>query len=115
MNPSNYIFVGVAGQVAAIDKSSGQTFWTSKLKTGLLAGAGFVTLLVEDDKIYAHARGELYCLDIASGRILWTNGLKGMGNEIAPLAPTVSTTSPAAAAMIRKRASESAATTSTSS
>ena len=115
MNPSNYIFVGVAGQVAAIEKSSGQILWTSKLKTGLLSGARFVTLLIEDDKIYAHANGELYCLDIASGRILWTNGLKGMGYEIASLATTSASTSSAAAAAIRKRASESAATTSSSS
>jgi outer membrane protein assembly factor BamB len=108
MNPSNYIFAGVKGQVAAIDKSSGQTLWTAKLKTGLIT-SGFVTLLVEENKVYAHTNGELYCLDIASGQVLWKNALPGMGYEIASLATTAGASSPGAAAIIRKRASDSTA------
>lgn len=111
MNPSNYVYVGVKGQVAAIDKATGQTLWNTKVKGGF-SGGQFVTLLVDQDKIYAHTSGELYCLDVASGRILWMNHLPGMGYEIAALATTQCSTSPAAAAIqIQKQQSSAAATT----
>lgn len=107
MNPSNYIYVGVKGQVAAIDKANGQTLWNTKVKSGL-GGGQFVTLLVDENKIYAHTGGELSCLDAASGQILWTNHLPGMGYDMAALATTLSANSPAAAA-IQKRNRDAAA------
>ncbi len=83
---SNAIFIGVNAHVAAVDKSLGRVLWKTKLKGGLAGGDRFVTLLVEDNRIYAHTGGELFCLDVATGKILWNNKLEGLGYDVANLA-----------------------------
>jgi len=108
MNPSNYVFVATSGQVAAVDKSTGQILWKSRIKSGFVAGSSFVTLLVDGNKVYAHTSGELYCLDAASGQILWTNDLPQMGFQLASLATTAAASSPIAAD-IRRQSEDSAA------
>lgn len=109
MNPSNYVFVGTSGQVAAIDKSTGQTLWKTRIKGGFITpGTSFVTLLVDGNKVYAHTSGELFCLDGASGQILWTNDLPQMGYQLASLATTTAANSPVAAEL-RKEMDNSAA------
>jgi outer membrane protein assembly factor BamB len=83
---SNTLFVGVNAHVVAIDKSTGATLWQTKLKGGLTSGARFVSLLVQDGRVYAHTYGELFCLDQETGAILWKNGLGGLGYDMATLA-----------------------------
>ncbi len=83
---SNYLYVGTKAQVAAIDKATGSTLWQTKLKGGMASGQNFVSLLVQDGRVYAHTYGELYCLDQTTGSILWKNELKGLGYEFASLA-----------------------------
>jgi len=80
------LYVGLKAHVVAIDKSTGSTLWSTKLKSGLTSGSPFVTLLVDGGRIYAHSRGELVCLDAATGQILWRNELAGLGYEIASIA-----------------------------
>ncbi|MBA4149402.1 MAG: PQQ-binding-like beta-propeller repeat protein [Verrucomicrobia bacterium] len=86
MNTSEIIFVGVKGHVVAIEKVGGRILWQTKLKGGFLSSGGFVTVLVDGDKIYAHAGGELFCLEALTGRKLWNNALDGFGFDIASLA-----------------------------
>jgi len=83
---SNAIFIGMNAHVAAVDKSLGRVLWKTKLKAGLAGGHRFVTLLVEDNRIYAHTGGELFCLDVATGKFLWNNKLEGLGYDVANLA-----------------------------
>src|SRR5690242_2770004 len=80
------IYLGVKGHVVAIDKQDGAALWKTKLKGGLASGDRFVTLLIEDSRVYAHTCGELFCLDADTGEILWNNGLQGLGFDIGSLA-----------------------------
>ena len=87
MNVSSTLFVGVKGHVVAVDKNTGQLIWKTQLKSGFLSfGDGFVTVLVEGKRIFAHSYGELFCLDALTGKQLWVNELVGFGYDIASLA-----------------------------
>ena len=70
---SNAVILGVGGHVVALDTTTGSELWRTKLK-----GSDFVTISIQDGRIYAGARGEVFCLDSA-GMILWHNNLKGLG------------------------------------
>lgn len=84
--PSNIIYVGVKGHVAAIDKNDGRTLWQTKLKGAAMNGHRFVTLLVQERRVYAHTYGELFCLDAETGRVLWQNPLDGLSYDVASIA-----------------------------
>ncbi|MEI6233403.1 MAG: PQQ-binding-like beta-propeller repeat protein [Planctomycetota bacterium] len=84
MDTSNILYIGLKGQVTAINKFNGEKIWGTELPAG--AFNQFVTLLVEDNHVYAHTGGELFCLDAHSGDIKWQNGLPGMGYDVASLA-----------------------------
>jgi outer membrane protein assembly factor BamB len=108
---SNLLYVGLRGQVVAIDKDTGATRWQTKLKGGLTSGERFVSLLVADGRVYAHTYGELFCLDQETGSMLWRNGLDGLGYDIATLATEgIPSSSLAALASLRKRQSADAGT-----
>jgi outer membrane protein assembly factor BamB len=38
-----------------------------------------VTVLDDEDHVFAGSSGHLYCLDAKTGEILWKNDLKGLG------------------------------------
>lgn len=87
MNMSEVVIVGIKGSVLAVRKGDGSIAWQTELKSGLLlGGSGFVVVLVDGRRVYAHAHGELFCLDAYSGQILWKNELKGRGYGLATLA-----------------------------
>lgn len=109
---SNIIYVGVKAHVAAIDRDTGEIRWQTKLKGGLSSGERFVSLLVQDGRVYAHTYGELFCLDQETGEILWTNSLDGLGYDIASLAVEGRANSPELArAVVRKKQAEYPGTT----
>jgi outer membrane protein assembly factor BamB len=101
---SNILYVGVKGHVVAIDKATGGTLWKTKLKGGLTSGERFVSLLVQEGRVFAHTYGEVFCLDQATGAVLWNNRLEGLGYEIATLA-SEGAPSPSLAAMVAQRKS----------
>jgi outer membrane protein assembly factor BamB len=68
------VFVGLKGTVLAIDRTSGQTQWSTELK-----GSDFVNVSVVDGDLYAACRGRIYRLDPDSGTIQWCNELPGLG------------------------------------
>jgi outer membrane protein assembly factor BamB len=81
------LYIGAGNHVAAIDRVTGAVLWKTTLRQAFFkAGHDFVTLLVDDAVIYAHAWGRLYALDRATGRLLWENPLQGMGHGLASLA-----------------------------
>ena len=119
MNPSDIVYVGAKGHVAAFSKLDGSLLWKTSLKETIFSsGTGFVTLLVDGDRVYAHSFGELHCLDALSGQRLWKNELEGLGYDIASVA-VIGASAPSIAALAKHRANEqasnSAASSSTSS
>lgn len=68
------LFIGIAGNVLALDRSTGQEIWRTKL-----CSTDFVNVVLEDGALYAAARGEMYCLDPGTGEIRWKNPLTGLG------------------------------------
>ena len=68
------LFIGVGGHVVAIDRSTGQELWRTKVKA-----SSITTVSAAGDRIFAGAQGELCCLDAATGSILWRNKLRGLG------------------------------------
>jgi len=75
------IFVGVHGDVVALDRATGQELWHTKL-----AGGDFVNLPVAQDRIIATTRGKVFCLDVATGHLLWRNDLPGLGLGLVSIA-----------------------------
>jgi outer membrane protein assembly factor BamB len=41
--------------------------------------SGYVTLLLDGDRLIASTNGYIFCLDPLTGEILWNNPLKGFG------------------------------------
>ena len=78
----DYVYVGIKGQVLAVDGTTGVERWRTRLR-----GSEFVTVASDGTRLYASTRGELYCLDGATGRVLWHNRLRGMGWGLASVLP----------------------------
>ena len=58
MPQSSHIHIGIKGCVLALDRATGQTVWSTRLK-----GSDFVNLVLEDGALYAANKGEMFCLD----------------------------------------------------
>jgi outer membrane protein assembly factor BamB len=68
------IFVGLNGYVVALHRDSGEIVWTNKEMHH-----GYVTLLLDGDRLIASSSGYIYCLNPFTGKILWHNPMKGYG------------------------------------
>ena len=75
------IFVGIKGEVLALDRATGTTRWRSALK-----GSDFVNVTLQGGDLFAASKGRLYRLDPASGTILWCNELPGLGWGVVTIA-----------------------------
>lgn len=74
MNFDHLIFIGLNGYALALDRDTGDIVWSNdQMKSG------YVTLLLDGDRLIASTNGYIYCLDPATGSILWHNPLKGYG------------------------------------
>jgi outer membrane protein assembly factor BamB len=102
---SSKVFLGVHGEVIALDRTTGQTVWRSKLN-----GGDFVNLLLDQDRIIATTKGEAYCVDAATGQLLWHNNLPGVGWGLITIATASGSTSLGALPQ-KKRQDDAAATT----
>jgi hypothetical protein len=81
MKIKDLVFTGLNGQVAALDRDSGEIVWhwvSPKPRSG------YVTLLLDKDRLLVAVSGYLYCLDPLTGEPLWFNPLKGFGTELLP-------------------------------
>jgi outer membrane protein assembly factor BamB len=68
------VFVGLNGYVVALDRDTGRIMWSNdELKRG------YVTLLLDGDRLVVSTNGYIYCLDPLTGRILWNNPMTGYG------------------------------------
>ena len=74
MQLEQLIFVGLNGYALAIDRDTGEIVWSnSEMKSG------YVTFLLDFDRLIVSTNGYIYCLDPLTGKILWHNPLKGYG------------------------------------
>ena len=102
------IFVGLNGYAAALDRDSGEIVWSNNQMK-----SGYVTLLLDGDRLIVSTNGYLYCLDPLTGEILWHNPMTGYGYG----APTslVSTRGQSNQALIEEAAAQIAAAAAASS
>lgn len=84
MSPQDLVFIGFNSQVIALDRDSGELAWSwqaPKPKRG-----GYVTLLLDDDRLIVSVNGYMYCLLPRTGEQIWSNELKGFGTGVASIA-----------------------------
>jgi outer membrane protein assembly factor BamB len=77
------VFVGFNSRVAALDRDTGEVVWqwrAPKPRSG-----GYVTLLLDGDRLIVSVNGYLYCLDPFTGDLFWYNEMKGFGTGVASL------------------------------
>jgi outer membrane protein assembly factor BamB len=74
MTIDRLIFVGLNGYAAALDRETGEIVWS---QNGMKSG--YVTMLLDGDRLIVSTNGYLYCLDPLSGEILWHNPMTGYG------------------------------------
>jgi outer membrane protein assembly factor BamB len=68
------IYVGLNGYALALDRDTGEIVWSNKEMR-----SGYVSLLLDGDRLIVSTNGYMYCLDPLTGRIRWHNPLKGYG------------------------------------
>ena len=75
MTVDRLIFVGLNGYALALNRDTGEIVWSnSEMKSG------YVTLLLDEDRLIVSTNGYIYCLDPQTGKIIWNNPLKGYGS-----------------------------------
>jgi outer membrane protein assembly factor BamB len=74
MQVQDLIYVGLNGYALALHRDTGELVWRNdEMKSG------YVTLLLDGDRLIVSTNGYMYCLDPLTGEILWHNPLKGFG------------------------------------
>jgi outer membrane protein assembly factor BamB len=74
MTLDQLLFVGLNGYAVALDRETGEIVWSNnEMKSG------YVTLLLDGDRLMVSTNGYIYCLDPLTGATLWHNPLKGYG------------------------------------
>lgn len=74
MSIDQLIFVGLNGYALALNRETGEIVWSNnEMKSG------YVTLLLDGDRLVASSNGYMYCLDPLTGQTLWHNPLTGYG------------------------------------
>ena len=68
------IFVGLNGYAAALDRDTGEIVWSNNQMK-----SGYVTLMLDGDRLIVSTNGYLYCLEPLTGEILWPNPMTGYG------------------------------------
>ena len=74
MTVDQLIFVGLNGYALALDRDRGEIVWSNNQMH-----SGYVTLLLDGDRLIASTNGYIYCLDPLTGEIVWHNPLRGYG------------------------------------
>ena len=102
--PTQLLYVGIAGVVIALDRSTGAEVWRTKLK-----GGDFVNVLLDGPDLLATTKGEIFCLNPRDGQIKWNNRLKGLGFGLVSVAGSDSSAAMIAEYRRRQEAARSAA------
>jgi outer membrane protein assembly factor BamB len=92
MSIERMVFVGLNGRVASLERETGTLLWEWRCPK---PRSGYVTMLVEQDRLFVTVNGYTYCLDAFTGEQLWYNPLKGYGTGVASIATVNNSTSQA--------------------
>ncbi len=76
------VFVGFNKRVVALVKKTGEIRWQWKAPKG----SGYVSLLLDGDRLFASVDGYTYCLSASTGEQVWFNTMKGFGTGVTSLA-----------------------------
>jgi outer membrane protein assembly factor BamB len=68
------IFVGLNGYALALDRDTGDIVWSNNRLT-----SGYVTMMLDGDRLIVSTNGYMWALDPLTGNILWHNPLRGYG------------------------------------
>jgi outer membrane protein assembly factor BamB len=68
------IFIGLNGYVVALHRDTGEIVWSNSEMH-----SGYVTLLLDGDRLIVSTNGYIYCLSPFTGKIQWHNPLSGYG------------------------------------
>lgn len=74
MTAEDLIFVGLNGYAVALHRDTGQIVWANNQMR-----SGYVTLLLDGDRLIVSTNGYIYCLNPLNGQIMWHNPMKGFG------------------------------------
>jgi len=74
MTIDQLLFIGLNGYALALDRDTGELVWSNSEMH-----SGYVTLLLDGDRLIASTNGYIYCLDPLTGAIIWHNPLSGYG------------------------------------
>jgi outer membrane protein assembly factor BamB len=74
MRIDQLVFVGLNGYAVALDRDTGDIVWSNDQMH-----SGYVTLLLDGDRLIASTNGYIYCLDPLTGEIRWHNPMSGYG------------------------------------
>jgi outer membrane protein assembly factor BamB len=74
MRIEDLVFVGLNGYALALHRDTGEIVWSNNKME-----SGYVTLLLDGDRLIVSCSGYIYCLDPLTGELLWNNPLKGYG------------------------------------
>lgn len=74
MRIDQLVFVGLNGYAVALDRDMGDIVWSNDRMH-----SGYVTLLLDGDRLIASTNGYIYCLDPLTGAIQWHNPMSGYG------------------------------------
>ena len=74
MAKPDLLYVAAAGNVVALDATTGHELWRRPLKPSQV-----MSIVRHGSRLVAAAAGELWCLDAATGEVVWHNKLKGLG------------------------------------
>jgi outer membrane protein assembly factor BamB len=111
MTIDQLIFVGFRGYAMALHRDTGEMVWcNSEMRSG------YVTLLLDGDRLIVSTNGYMYCLDPLTGKILWHNPLSGYGTGVTHLASVRGQSTPIVMAQAAEdEASKSSSSSSTNS
>jgi outer membrane protein assembly factor BamB len=98
--PPGTIYIGIKGQVVALDRRDGMELWRTPLRGSSMRSSTFVCVFRDGDLLFATCSGEIYCLDPKTGAVVWQNALKGLGLGFTSIAGDNGTASPNLAATI---------------
>jgi outer membrane protein assembly factor BamB len=74
MKIDQLIFVGLNGYAVALHRDTGDIVWSNNQMK-----SGYVSMLLDGDRLIVSTNGYIYCLDPLTGNIRWHNPMKGYG------------------------------------
>ena len=104
MRISDLVFVGIGRSVVALDRTTGEQVWATRLK-----GYDFVNVVLDGERLFATSVGEITCLNPFTGKVLWNNPRKGFGTGLATIATAPNAQSGNVPVLAEKRRRDEAA------